>query len=191
MACKAALGTRHQHVRINQPRSFTISILAGVFFALSSINLFPLGSVAASTAALVGTFGAFWVILTYLEFIKYSRYVEIDLVKNRLSVTQRSLLFMKRTSTYNLNQFGSVISYIDFGKVPKNHIELITKAGGESVLIAYFPPSSRNSSFWSFLKEHESESGESLRKELAALLSLQDAGFKGYRMVGAQLKPKA
>jgi lysylphosphatidylglycerol synthetase-like protein (DUF2156 family) len=173
---------------ILQPRSHLASITSGIFFALVFVRAIPFDMAGSSLAALPYV-TITWVFIFYCEFVRDSRSVQIDLQSNNIIVQFRSFRFAVKTHTYPLSQFESVVSYVTPARFPRNFVELVTHAGGESLFLVRFQPSSAAKSFWSTPREGEAPKAEALRKTLAEALKLQDKGFLGVRWPGAYVSP--
>lgn len=79
-------------------------------------------------------------------------------------------------------------SYTTIGRFTKNHVELVTKSGGEALIVAAFVPGINAQSFWSVPTEVESVKARYLRKEISSRCELIDQGFLGSKTVGALLE---
>ena len=127
-------------------------------------------------------------ILFWDKLIANQRKVTLDASGGQVTISRVSAFFKPKQCSYPLEMFGSVQSYILQGKSPDNRVELVTKTGGEALLLALFEPANVAPSFFSFPKDGENKSAERLRQEIAVQLGLLDRGFLGNRMFGAQLK---
>jgi hypothetical protein len=125
---------------------------------------------------------AYWV-----KLVQQQRWCEITPHANQVTVHSVSPFFSARKQQYPLSQFGSVRSYITPGRFPRNRVELVTKAGGEALLVAWFTPSNGARSFWSIPTEAENPKAASARNAIANQCALVNSGFLGTRLVGAQL----
>lgn len=133
--------------------------------------------------------GVLFVMVIYSKIIQFSRSVQIDALGQSILETRKNWLFLSRYRTYALSQFKYVVSYIQPGRIPVNRVELVTKAGGESLLVATFDPSNRSpNSFWSVPVEEESEQAMDLRANLAQRFGFVDQGFVGRRWEGARVR---
>lgn len=153
----------------------------------------------AGSGLFAGFFDEKWIILTgvfavigLLFFWVYSiagrRRVTLDQANAQVLIASVSVLFKPRLKSYPLEFFGSVQSYVTLGKPPINRVELVSKTGGETLLLARFEPVNTARSFWSFPHEGESRHAQGLRRSVAEQFGLLDRGFLGSRMQGAQLK---
>ena len=142
----------------------------------------PKGLVMAAVFAGLGS------LLLWDKVIANRRRVTLDAAKGQVTISRVSAFFKPKQRVYPLELFGSVQSYIEQGKFPINRLEIVTKTGGEALLLALFEPSNVASSFFSVPKDGENKSAERLRQKIAVQLGLLDRGFLGNRMFGAQLK---
>ncbi|MPT10886.1 MULTISPECIES: hypothetical protein [Comamonas] len=133
-------------------------------------------------------FGGVGLISLWGKVIANRRQVNLDAAAGQVTISRVSALFRPKQRTYPLEMFGSVQSYILQGKFPINRVELVTKAGGEALMVAQFAPANFAPSFFSFPADGENKCAASLRQEIAVQLGLLDRGFLGNRMFGAQLK---
>lgn len=125
---------------------------------------------------------AYWV-----KLVQQHRWCEITPHANQVTVHSVSPFFSARKQQYPLSQFGSVRSYITPGRFPRNRVELVTKAGGEALLVAWFTPSNGARSFWSMPTEAENPKAASARDAIANQCALVNSGFLGTKLVGAQI----
>jgi hypothetical protein len=137
----------------------------------------------ATSAVLIALAGLFY----WVKLIQRHRLCEITVLTNQVTIHSVSPLFSPRQKHYPLEQFGSVRSYISLGRFPRNRVELVTKAGGEALLVAWFVPSNGARSFWSVPAEAESPKAALIRKTIADQCGLIDPGFQGTKMVGAEI----
>ena len=137
---------------------------------------------------IAAVFAGFGLLLLWDKVIASRRRVTLDAASGQVVISRVSALFKPKQRVYPLELFGSVHSYILQGKSPVNRLELVTKTGGEALLLALFEPANIASSFFSFPVDGESKSAERLRQEISVQLDLLDRGFLGNRMFGAQLK---
>ncbi|MDL5038966.1 hypothetical protein QRD40_21740 [Comamonas sp. Y6] len=133
-------------------------------------------------------FGGFGLISLWGKVIAHRREVTLDAAAGQVTISRVSAFFRPKQRSYPLEMFGSVQSYILQGKFPINRVELVTKTGGEALMLALFEPANVASSFFSLPREGENKLAERLRQEIAGQLGLLDRGFLGNRMFGAQLK---
>lgn len=127
-------------------------------------------------------------ILFWDRVIANRREVTLDAASGQVTISRVTAFFKQKQRFYPLELFGSVQSYILQGKSPVNRVELVTKTGGEALLLALFEPANVAPSFFSFPADGENKNAERLRQEIAVHLGLLDRGFLGNRMFGAQLK---
>ena len=142
----------------------------------------PKGLVMAAVFAGLGS------LLLWDKVIANRRRVTLDAAKGQVTISRVSAFFKPKQRSYPLDMFGSVQSYILQGKSPVNRVELLTKTGGEALLLALYQPANVAPSFFSVPADGENKSATLLRQEIAAQLGLLDRGFLGNRMFGAQLK---
>lgn len=133
-------------------------------------------------------FAAISLVLFWAHWIASQRRVSLDKANGQVQICSSSLLFKPRTKSYPLELFGTVQSYLTVGKHPSNRVELVSRTGGEALLLACFEPASTARSFWSFPSVGESHHAQSLRQSVAEQFGLLDRGFLGGRAEGAQLK---
>nr|WP_315204161.1 hypothetical protein [uncultured Albidiferax sp.] len=115
--------------------------------------------------------------------------VEMELTPHRTLVIHRRGMWGKTTtSTYPLEAFGAIRSFLAGNTNTVNVLELVTKAGGESVLLACREPAGQ-STFWGSAGE-SSENPEisNLRTALGERWGFTDHGFQGKRWPGAAVK---
>lgn len=142
----------------------------------------PKGLIVSAVFAGVG------LILFWDKVIANRRRVTLDAASSQVIISSVSAFFKPKQRVYPLELFGSVQSYIQQGKSPVNRVELVTKTGGQALLLALFKPANAAPSFFSFPAQGENKNAERLRQEIAVHLGLADRGFLGNRMFGAQLK---
>ena len=123
----------------------------------------------------------------WVKLIQRSRWCEIAVNANQVTVHSVSLFFSPRQRHYPLSQFGSVRSYITLGRFTTNRVELVTQDGGEALLVACFVPSNGARSFWSIPTEAESFKAALVRESIATQCGIIDHGFLGTRLVGAEI----
>lgn len=133
-------------------------------------------------------FGGIGLISFWDKVIANRRQVNLDAAAGQVTISRVSAFFRPKRRSYPLEMFGSVQSYILQGKFPINRVELVTKAGGEALMVAQFAPANVVPSFFSLPADGENKCAASLRQEIAVQLGLLDRGFLGNRMFGAQLK---
>lgn len=176
-------------MKISQPRSFIASIVLGFFFAVAFVGAITFNIAGSRELIPLKVSGVAWVILIYCEFIRDSRSIRFDLNSKCVIEQFRSWRGLVKTNIYPLEQFGSVVSYVTPFRHSRNLVELVTRAGGESLCLVAFQPASAATSFWSIPKECESPKAEALRKTVSGVLKLQDKGFLGVRWPGAYVSP--
>jgi hypothetical protein len=121
------------------------------------------------------------------QAIERLRRCEIDPANRKVTVHTVTMWFAPKVQSYSLDQFGAVRSYLVGHKRVDCRVELVTKPGGEGLLLAKFPPSSTSTSFWSIPKESEPATAQTLRQTVAEHCGLKDLGFVSRRGIGAQL----
>ena len=121
------------------------------------------------------------------QAIERLRRCEIDPANRKVTVHTLTMWFAPKVQSYSLDQFGAVRSYLVGHKRVDCHVELVTKPGGEGLLLATFPPNSTSTSFWSIPKDSEPATAQTLRQRVAGQCGLEDQGFLGRRWPGAQL----
>lgn len=117
------------------------------------------------------------------------RQVEMELTPHKTLLIHRRGMWGKTTaSTYPLEAFGAVRSFLVGNTNTVNLLELATKAGGKSVLLACRAPAVR-ATFWSLAGE-SSENPEisNLRTALSERWGFTDHGFLGKRWPSAAVK---
>jgi hypothetical protein len=135
-------------------------------------------------STILGTLAA-WAL--WIKSVQRQRYVEFSPSQMQASVHTSSLLFSRSIKKYPLEGFGTVRSYVTIGRFPKNRVELVTKQGGESLLVASFIPRSGARSFWSLPTAAENIEATELRNALSSQFGFTNQGFLGVKAVGAQL----
>lgn len=133
-------------------------------------------------------FSGVGLILFWNKLIASRRQVTLNASSGQVTILSVSAFFKPKQCSYPLEMFGSVQSYVLQGKSPVNRVELLTKTGGEALLLALFEPANVAPSFFSFPADGENKNAERLRQEIAGQLGLLDRGFLGNRMFGVQLK---
>lgn len=160
-----------------------------VYFSLGmAIFGLLLGFFDSKGLVMAAVFAGFGSLLLWDKVVANRRRVTLDAAKGQVIISRVSVFFKPKQRVYPLELFGSVQSYILPGKTSVNRVELITKTGGEALLLALFEPSNLAPSFFSFPKDGENKDAECLRQEIAVQLGLLDRGFLGNQMFGAQLK---
>lgn len=178
------MSLRFYRWRDNTCRATLVAITASLFFYIVFVirNGWSTATAASGVALLMISalfIWRFWLL----------KQEEIELTTNRTLIVHKRGWFAKPlTSTFSLDAFGSARSYLTAGARRINRLELVTIAGGESLLIASRNPA-RQSTFWSLVGE-DLESAEilNLRTELARKWGLLDGGFHGFKWVGASVK---
>ena len=171
-------------ITVKNQRSFlTVYFFWGMALFGLLLGFFdPKGFVMAAVFAGLGS------LVLWDKVIANQRRVTLDAAKGQVTISRVSAFFKPKHRVYPLELFGSVQSYIVQGKFPINRLEIVTKTGGEALLLALFEPSNVASSFFSLPKDGENKGAERLRQKIAVQLGLLDRGFLGSRMFGAQLK---
>jgi hypothetical protein len=154
-------------------------IATGPELALGSLS----NELLATSAVLI----AVAVLFYWVKHIQRRRLCEITVLANQVTIHSVSPLFTRRQKHYPLEQFGTVQSYISPGRFSRNRVELVTKTGGEALLVAWFVPSNEARSFWSMPSEAESPKAALIRKTIADQCGLIDLGFQGTKMVGPEV----
>ena len=178
------MSLRFYRWRDNQGQMTMVAVVAPLFF----FAVFALQN-GWSTATTVG--GLVLLLISALLCWRFwlLKQEEIELTANRTLIIHKRGRFAKPlTSTFSLDGFGSVRSYLTTGTRRINRLELVTITGGESLLIASRSPS-KPSTFWRLAGESlESSEIFKLRIELASKWGLPDDGFHGIKWVGATIK---
>lgn len=176
-----------KHLQIRQKASYLTAFVAIAFLLITLPLGLPIDLDSGSWIL-----PAAWVGLIFLSFwgglVRSRRCVEFVVPERKVKVRSVSLLFRPQTRVYEMDQFGTVISYVTQGKFPMNRLELLTTSGAESLLVSAFPPANGVRSFWSLPSEVESSEAARFRKEIAEATGLRDGGFLGKRLAGAQLR---
>jgi len=126
-------------------------------------------------------------ILWWVELVRSGDRVDLDVGQKRLILQKRTVLLVTKVSEYSIDRFSGVRSYITPGRTPSNIVELVTKQGGEGVVVAYMEPGKAAESFFSVSAGCENMEAYLLRKQIAEKAGLVDLGYVGKRMIGAQL----
>ena len=167
----------------SQPSFLTVYVCWGMaFFCLL------LGFWRTENLIMAFVFAGIGLILFWNKVIASRRQVTLNAASGQVTISRVSAFFKPKQRSYPLDMFGSVQSYILQGKSPVNRVELLTKTGGEALLLALYQPANVAPSFFSVPADGENKSATLLRQEIAAQLGLLDRGFLGNRMFGAQLK---
>lgn len=161
------------------------SILAFLVFALAPD--LAMGSLSKKLLATSAVFISLAGLLYWVKLIQRHRLCEITMLANQVTIHSISPVFLPRHKYYPLDQFGYVRSFITPGSFPCNRVELVTKAGGEALLVAWFVPSNSARSFWSLPTVTESPKAALTRKAISNQCGLIDHGFQGRKMVGAEI----
>ncbi|MFM2112463.1 MAG: hypothetical protein RLZZ271_1123 [Pseudomonadota bacterium] len=115
------------------------------------------------------------------------REVEVSLSKREVRVQTLDLLFRRKLKMFPLDSFDKVISYRVPGETPMNLLELVTRAGGESLLLVELPPQ-RISSWYSISFQYrENPEITLLREALVQTLGFIDKGYVNSRLPGARI----
>ena len=174
-------------ILVKQPRQFEAIAIAAIAIP---VLLFVASSPSRAdwVAFAPACFAALFVVArSWIEVVRGKRYVSIGLATGDVDLHTVSALFRSRTRSWPTSSFGSIISYVTPSRFPVNRLELVTHAGGQSLLLASFKPESSSGAEWFAPRDGESAAARSLRSSLAQQLGVQDAGFVGFRVTGAQL----
>lgn len=174
-------------IRANNEVSYisVYAILAVLAFAtVPELALGGLSNELLAASAILGTLAG---LVYWVKLIQRGRWCEIAVHVNQVTVHSVSLFLSPRQQHYPLSQFSAVRSYITSGRFARNRVELVTKAGGEALLVAWFAPSNGARSFWSMPTEAESPKAALVRVSIANQCGLIDHGFLGTRLVGAEI----
>ena len=147
-----------------------------------------LGFFDAKYLIVAAVFGGIGLFSLWSKVIAGRREVTLDAAAGQVTISRVSAFFRPKRRSYPLEMFGSVQSYILQGKFPINRVELVTRTGGEALMVALFEPANAAPSFFSLPADGENKSAGRLRQEIAGQLGLLDRGFLGNRMFGAQIK---
>jgi hypothetical protein len=174
-------------VRANNEVSYisVYAILAVLAFA--TVPELALGGLSKELLVASVVLVALAALVYWVKLVQRHRWCEIAPHANQVTVHSVSPFFSARKQHYPLSQFGSVRSYITPGRFARNRVELVSKAGGEALLVAWFAPSNGARSFWSTPTEAESPKAASVREAIANQCALVDNGFLGTKLVGAQI----
>lgn len=114
---------------------------------------------------------------------------EVEITTNRTLVIHRRGWSGKSTkSTYALDDFGAIRSYLTAGARRINRLELVTLSGREALLLASRIPAAE-AGFWRVTAENlENPELLKLRTELGSRWGFVDHGFQGPKWVGAIIK---
>jgi hypothetical protein len=164
--------------------SVYVTLAVSVF---GTVRALALGELSNGQLALSVTFIALAGIFYWVKLIQQHCWCEITTYANQVTVHSVSPFFSPQQQHYPLSQFGSVRSYLTLSRFPSNRVELVTKAGGEALLVAWFEPSNGARSFWSMPTEAESTKAALLREAIAKQFGLIDQGFLGTKLVGTQI----
>lgn len=126
-------------------------------------------------------------VVVWFKVVSGTRQVRVLPEEGVVRITWRSALFCARRAEFPLKLFHSVVSYVVPGRFPTTRVELVGTAGTHALLMATFPAGSVASTFWSFPRDGEGESPRNLRISISRASGLEDAGFLGNRVPGAQL----
>ena len=114
------------------------------------------------------------------EFRLNQRQVEIRLTSRKVHVCERTLFGRRKISTFSIDDFTSVASYIGPGKLASVQVDLLTKDATNGLLACQFRPDTDGG---------EPEDAQNLRARLATTLSLVDQGFLGGCFRPRRLEP--
>jgi hypothetical protein len=174
-------------ITFSQPRSWVSPAVLLLFLPAFLLGARPLGS--ASDRQLIGL-GLYVLLLCtviWAKFVGGMRQVRVVPEEDIVRITWRNALFRAKRAEFSLKLFRAVVSYVVPGRFPATRVELIDTSGTRALLIAAFPAASVASSFWSFPREGEGESPRNLRTSVSRATGLEDGGFLGNRLPGAQL----
>lgn len=171
---------------VKQPHSYTVPLVMTVISGVFAWSALPVFHAPAKDLAVAASPLILGLLMAWAVAVAGRRTVEIndrDIVVNSVTI-----FFQPRSITCDATQFGKVVSYVTPGRNPVNRVELITKPGGEALLLCTFAPlTAASSSFLSLPTPGEAEAAAALRPRVAHACGVKDGGFLGYRMVGAQL----
>jgi hypothetical protein len=115
--------------------------------------------------------------------------VEMELTPQKtLVIHRRGMLGKCTTSTYPLEEFGAIRSFLAGNTNTVSLLELVTNAGGKSVLLACRAPAVRTMFFSSAGESSENPEISDLRTALSQRWGFADHGFQGKRWPGAAVK---
>lgn len=172
---------------VSQPRNFLAPVVAAVFLPIGLLKVLPLDGIRLSQLAFPLAILLYIFIRVWVEVVRGRRVAEIDAESGRVLIHSVSLLLRQKTSSFALTEFGSVRSYMTPGEFSKNVLELVTTAGGEALLLAWFNPGADKRK-WLIPGEIESSEATKLRASISNEFGLRDDGFLGVRWVGKQIK---
>lgn len=155
---------------------------------LEALRAIALGELTKSVLVIASILTLVTLVSWWIKAVQSRRWIEIDPQTRQVTIHAVSAFFSPIQNHYPLNQFSSVRSYMTIGRFPKNHVELVTKSGGEALIVAVFFPGIKAPSFWSVPTEVESAKAMHLRREISSRCGLIDGGFLGSKMVGALLE---
>lgn len=174
-------------IRVQATSSYFSACLLLGFFVIAGAAAFFGQEAAPAKLAAASVLGGLGFIALWVKSVQGKRWLEIDASLNKVSIRTVSPFFTSKTIHYPLSTFGAVRSYITMGLYPGNLVELVTRSGGEALLVTSLAPSNGAKSFWSMPAEAESGHAAELRQQIAAYAGLEDQGYLGTRLVGAQL----
>lgn len=174
------------HAR-SQVSYILLYVLIGAL-VLEAFRFFALGELTKSALGIASILVLVILVSWWIKAVQSRRRIEIDPQTRQVTIHAVSAFLSPVQNHYPLDQFGSVRSYTTIGRFPKNHVELVTKSGGEALIAASFFPGINALSFWSVPTEVESVMARHLRTEISSRCGLIDEGFLGSKMVGALLE---
>lgn len=175
------------NLTVRQRTSYlSVYILSGAFL-ISLLGALPIEDAVPMKWLIPSIFVSLILLSLWVKSVQSQRQVEFLPSEQRVVVHTVSPLFRPRKSLYDLNQFGSVISYVAPARFSVNRVELVTSTGGEALLIAWFDPANGARSFLALPTEAESPEAARLRGEIARQTGLLDGGYLGARLPGAQI----
>ena len=138
------------------------------------------------TQALLG-FGVFFLVFGgWHQYLDSKRQVLINKLTSQIELTEFSFLGKSKHTTYSLDDFSSVQSYISRGKGARNIVELVTTDGNRGLLLSSFFPCC-GKKFWSLDIETENSEAALLASKVTEFIKIKNMGFIGHKFVTSQL----
>lgn len=164
----------------------------GIFSAamlLALIGILPLGSATEAEMKLFLLFAVLTCLVGFIELVFRDRRLEINTEAGQIVFTRPAIPFMGRTVSYPLADFSSVRSYWTPGRLSENLVELVTRSGGEALLVARYGGVRQSKGFLFIAAGDEHPDAAALRKAIAQECGLKDDGYLGTRWRGAYVSP--
>jgi hypothetical protein len=184
--CRSISALAMSRISITQPSYFVAPAIFSLFIPLWFLKVMPLDGIRISQLGFPLAMLSLIAFCIWIEVVRGRRTAVVDGENGRVLIQTVSLLLRQKTTTFALSEFGSVRSYITPGRGSKNVVELVTVAGGEALLLAWFYPGVDKRKLF-FPGETESIKAKNLRTDISKVAGLRDDGFLSVRWVGKQI----